>query len=86
MSQIKDSVENLNEKSTNSFKAAYTYTNAHPTLKFDPSAIKNRLPNIVFTGPKGLYDQRVKQFDYPREVGIGQSSGLRSLDIEYLTR
>ncbi|CAF0864187.1 unnamed protein product [Brachionus calyciflorus] len=53
---------------------------------YDPSLIKNRLPNVIFTGPNTLYNQRVSMFDYPHEIGIGQASTLRSLDIKYLTR
>ncbi|RNA24944.1 hypothetical protein BpHYR1_004963 [Brachionus plicatilis] len=53
---------------------------------YDPSLIKHRLPNVVFTGPNTLYNQRVSMLDCPHEIGIGKASSLRSLDIRYLTR
>jgi hypothetical protein len=51
-----------------------------------PDAIENRLPNAIFTGPIGLYHQRVKQFDYKNEIGIGKYSGLRTFNLDYLSR
>ena len=53
---------------------------------FSPSSIQNRRPNALFTGPNSLYHQRLRQYDYPREIGIGKASGLRSLDADYVMR
>ncbi len=41
---------------------------------------------LLLTGPNGIYNRRVNKFDYPHEIGIGNASGLRSLNADYITR
>jgi hypothetical protein len=69
-----------------SFLSKSDYFNSKSNDNFDPSSIQNRRPNVIFSGPNGLYHQRVTQPEYPKEIGIGKASMLRSLDAEYVTR
>jgi hypothetical protein len=63
-----------------------SYSNSKSTENLCASDIKFRLPNVLFTGPNSLYNQRNKRVDDIHEIGIGKWSMLRSMDANYITR
>ncbi|CAF3328375.1 unnamed protein product [Rotaria socialis] len=42
--------------------------------------------NTIFSGPNALWDQRNQSRELIGDVGEGEASALRSLDLGYLTR
>jgi hypothetical protein len=70
----------------NNFQSKSDFLHSKSTENLDASSIKFRRPNALFTGPNSLYHQRLRQYDYPREIGIGNASALRSLDADYIYR
>lgn len=42
--------------------------------------------NTIFSGPNALWTQRYPSRDHIGDIGEGQASALRSLDVGYLTR